>query len=427
MASWRFSVGNLVTRAASGPAAVSPAVEDSLLPLVNLGSGYPDEVGGLEWRSDGDYEVDFDLNLLAASSERSDAHTGWLDLINILSGTPGLPANPPDWGSYGGRATALRLYRPLAQEVDVMPGEQLKLEVGIYRPSGAAGATGVRVRVIDAWSGKGWNGSAWADGGVLDSQVTADAWKDVAETIDADTERTERSTYRVIIEPIAMTFDGTSYVYASANGGPGSPALYAAVDLVAIIGHNLPADADVALAPQPSGTSLTLTPVQPSCYEVGEAPQMIRTWRLSIQMPAGVQPRPELGEVWIGGVRTMTVGSPIPTFGGEENTPGQLRVEGPRKRLEVVADAGRPVQDLNLAFRARDDASWRQLRDEVMRLTRYGADPLLLLPGSSVDGEDRPVHGRVGETLAWSIITPTATGSARTYAIPFVESPFAGG
>ncbi len=89
MSDWRYSVGNLVNRAIAAPAAVSPAAQDPLLPLSNLGSGYPDEQGGLQWRSDGTYAIDFDLNLLADESDSAAAPTGWLDLLNLLAGTPG--------------------------------------------------------------------------------------------------------------------------------------------------------------------------------------------------------------------------------------------------------------------------------------------------------------------------------------------------
>lgn len=426
MASWRFSVGSLVSRAVAAPAAVSPAAADSLLPLANLGTGYPDQEGGLTWRSDGAYAIDFDTNLLAASSSAADAPTGWRDLLNVLGGTPGLPANPPDWGAYGARNPALRLYRPVVQEIEMMPGESVKLELGIYRPSGAAGATGIQVRVVDRSTGKGWNGSAWADGGILDSESTADTWKDIAETITADTTRTERTVYLVIIEPVAASYDATSYVYASANGAAGAPVLYAAVDACALVGHELPADTDVALVPQGGGTTLTLTVAQPSCYVVGVAAQLVRTWRLTIQLPAGVQPRPKIGEVWIGSARTMLVGSPVMPIGGEEGAPGQLVVETGRGRREVVPDDARPSGELALQFRATTAAAFRQIRDEIARLTRFGADPLLLLPGEDFDGAGRVYHGRVEDRLAWSIVTRTAGGeSLRTFALPFRESPFA--
>jgi hypothetical protein len=415
MASWRFAVGNLVSRAPAPPAAVSPAAADADLVLANLGSGYPDQQGALQWRSDGTYALDFDLNLLATSSSRADAPTGWADLLNILSGAPGLSAHPPDWGTYAGR-TALRLYRPEVQDVEVMPGETVMLTVGLYEPAASA-ATGCRVRVTDLWSGLSWDGAAWVAGGVVDLQSVDDTWKDVAEEITPAAGRAERSTYRVTIEPVAGAYDATTYVYAS------GPALFAAVDLCGVIGHNLDAAA-VTLVPQPSGTTLTLTPAQPSMYVVGAATQLIRTWRLTIQMPAGNAPRPILGEVWIGTLRTMLVGSPVPTFGGEESSPGQIRVEGPRKRVEVVPDDARAVTSLDLAFLAPNDATFLQIRDEIVRLTRFGADPVLLVPGDRFEGIGRMYHGRIEDRVSWEV-EPVSTGSAWSFGMPFTESPFA--
>jgi hypothetical protein len=424
MASWRFSVGNLVTRAFADPAAVAPALADSILPLADLGSGYPDEQGGLQWRSDGAYAIDFDLNLLASSSDRADAPTGWLDLVNLLSGTPGLSANPPDWGAYGARATALRLYRPVVQEIDVMPGETVTLSMGIYRPSGAAGATAVQVRVVDTWSGKGWDGSAWADGGILESQAVVDTWEDFTESITADVSRQERSVYYVIVEPVAASYDATSYVYASANGAAGIPVLYASPDLVALIGHNLPADATVTLDPQPAGTSLTITPAQPSVYTVGAAAQAVRTWRLSIQMPTGVQPRPVLGEVWIGSTRTLLGGSPVLPITVGEGDEGQARAEAVGGRQDVLGTGVPTRASIMLQF-TFDDASYKQARDEVARLTRHGEEPLLLLTSDSFEGAGRVYHGRLGSEVAYSRISPGEDDALRSFTWEFEESPLA--
>jgi len=428
MADWRFSIGNGVLRAANPPAAVSPAAADADLALSNWRTGYPDQLGAFQWRSDGTYAADLDLNLLAASSERADAPTGWYDLLNYLAGTPGLPANPPDWGTYAAR-TALRLFRPVAQDVEVMPGESVRIAGGLYRPA-ASDATGVEVRVVDLTTGHQYDAGAvgWDDDGKIDEQTTDDAWKDFAVTISADPSHGERRTYRVVVSPQAGAFSATTYVYASANGGSGSPALFQTIDTFALIGHNLPAGATVSAVPQPAGTTITLTVGQPSCYAVAAAAQLVQVWRISVSIPAALRPstpRPIIGEPWLGLVRTMLVGSPIPTFGGDESAPGQIRVSGPRKRQEIVPDSARPVTSLELVFRARDDASFRQVRDEIMRLTRFGADPILLLPDALFEGAGRVYHGRVEDRLAWSIITPTSTGSARSFGMPFLESPFA--
>jgi len=423
MATWGYAIGSLVGRSALAPVAVSPATFDALLPATNLGNGYPDELAGFTWRSDGAYAVDFDLNLLANASERADAPTGWADYLNFLAGTPGLPANPPDWGNYGARNPALRFFRPSVQEIDVMPGETVKLDVGIYWVSAGSTATGVRVRVVDRWSGKGWNGSAWASGGVLDSTTVADTWKDIAEQIDADTARTERTTYLVILEPIATSFGVTTVCYASDNGAAGSPALYGAVDLCAIVGHNLPANATVTLAPQPSGTSITLTPAQPSMYTVAVASQLIQVWRLSIQMPTGNQPRPILGEVWIGTARTFDRSPTLPIPVTEADK-GQVRIEAARGRVEVLSDPGRPAAGLRLEM-STPEADYVRVRDEIMRLTRFGGEPMLLIPSAAFEG-GRFYHGRVGQEISYTRFTAAdGTEHWRSFQLAFDESPFA--
>lgn len=419
MASWRFAIGNLVSRAPAAPAAVSPAAEDTLYPLESWGTGYPDQQGGFQWRADGSYEADLDLNLLADESDRADAPTGWWDLLNVLAGTPGLPADAPDRDTYEGRS-AVRLYRPIAQDVDVMPGETVKVAMGLFLPAGST-ATGARVRVVDLSTGQAWEGSStddWTDEGVVAEQGAA-AWLDVAEEIAADAARTERATYRVIVEPVAASYGATTFVYAS------TPALFAAVDLGAIVGHNIPAGALVELAPQPSGTAIALTPAQPSMYAVAVAEQLAQTWRLSIQMPGGVQPRPLLGEVWLGTARTLLAGSPVLPIGLAESAPGQISLEAGRKRKEVVPDEARPVVELELQFKARNDAAYQQIRDEIARLTRFGADPLLLLPGEAFEGAGRVYHGRIEDEVKYSLVSPVDGGSLRTFTLPFVESPFA--
>jgi len=423
MADWRFSVGSLVSRAPRAPVAVAPAAADALLPLANLGTGYPDQQGGLTWRSDGAYAIDCDLNLLAETSAAADAPTGWRDLLNVLAGTPGLPANPPDWGNYGGRNPALRLYRPTVQYLDVMPGEAVKLSASIRWPAAAAGATGIRVRVVDGWSGKGWNGTTWADGGVLDSQLVADTWKDIAEQVDADVNRSERSTYSVIFEPIAASYGATTYCYVSANAAAGTPALFAEVDTVAIVGHNLPDGATVTLAPQPSGLSLAIIPAQPSMSATTMS-QLVQTWRLTIQMPAGNQPRPELGEAWIGKARTLLGHAPTLPISVTEGSPGQTRVEGGSGRLAVVGTGTPTRASLMLQF-VFDDAGYRQGRDAVARLTRFGEEPLLLLPSESFEGAGRIYHGRLGAEVAYSRITPGADDALRSFTWEFEESPLA--
>lgn len=433
MANWKISVGNLVSRAPRPPAAVSPAAADSVLPLAKLGSGYPDEEGALQWRSDGAYAIDFDLNLLAQESEAADAPTGWRDLLLSLAGTPGLPANPPEWGTFAGR-TALKFYRPTYQDVTIGPGERARITGGIYLLA-ASTATGVVVQVVDLKSGKQYDAGAvaWDFDGEIAEQTADDAWLDFAVTIEADADQVERRTYRVVVTPTAAVYGATTYGYISANGGSGSPALFAEVDLAALIGNKLPAGATVSLDPQPSGTSIPITITQPSSYAVAEASQLVQVWRLTIAIPAALRPstgRPIIGEVWIGRAQELLVKSPaMPTPTVNVGSPGQVRVEGGRGRVEVVPGDDGALESLDIRFHAIGDAAYQQVRRGISEFTRFGAEPLLLIPSEHWEGEGRVYHARMEDRLSFAIVVPPdddGEGELRTFGYPLHESPLAG-
>lgn len=432
MASWKFSVGNLVSRAARYPVAVSPAVEDSDLLLKQLGNGYPDHEGALQWRSDGAYAIDIDVNALAETSTAADAPTGWHDLLLVLAGTPGLGPNPPDWATYAGR-TALRFFRPVFQDVWVMPGETVKITGSIYRPSGAAGSTGTEVRIVDLTTGRQYDAVAVAfdDDGKVAEQTTADAWLDFAVTIAADTSHGERRLYRVIVRPQAASYGATTYGYISKSGASGSPALFAEADVFALLGHHLPAGTTLTFVPQPSGTTVTLTLAQPSCSVIAPGgTQLIQTWRLTISTPSALQltsPRPIFGEVWIGKARTLLGGSPVLPISLTEGDPNQVRVEGQRRRVEVAGDDGPHFPtEMMLQFTFATD-SYEQARDEVARLVRFGVEPLLLLPSDSFEGSGRLYHGRLGEEVRYQRISPGTDEALRSFGWEFTESPLAAG
>ncbi len=298
-----------------------------------------------------------------------------------------------------------------------MPGEDFKLKIGLYRPTAAAGATGARVTVTDLWSGKSWDGAAWADGGVLAVQTTLDTWLDVDEEITADSGRTERSTYRVVVEPVAASYGSTSFVYFSLNGTNGSPALVAEADLVAIIGHNIPDDAVVALG------AISMSPASPAFYTT-DVSVYTQTWRLSIDMPSGNRVRPIIGEVWIGKIRTLLGKSPVLPISLAEGDPNQARIETLGGRVEVLG-TGIPTRASMLLNFTFDEASYKQARDEVARLTGNGEEPLLLLTSDSFEGAGRLYHGRLGSEVTYSRISPGEADALRSFGWAFEESPLA--
>lgn len=413
---WGYSIGNVMTRAPKAPVAVSPALADTIMPLSNLGSGYPDQLAALQWRSDGVYAIDIDSDLLAHTSEREDAPNGCADLLLYLAGTPGLSANPCALGTYE-RAETYKCYRPEFWDVDVMPGEDVRFDVGIRLPA-ASTATGVRVRVVDLSTGDAWEGGStddWALDGVVESHA-ADSWLDVSATITAATTRTERAKYRVILEPIAAAYGATTFAYFS------DPVLLPAVNVCAIVGHNLDIGATCAPA---AGDTISVTALQPACYGTSTSEQFSRLWRLTLTQAADFSPRPILGEVWLGLYRTLLLGSPTVPFGPTERS-HNLTLEGARGRRQVVPDEARHTTELTLPFMARSAAHAEQIRDEIARLTRHGAEPMLLFPGVSYDGAGRVLHGRIGEEVAYSIVSPTGVADyACSFGLTFSESPFA--
>jgi len=411
MAVWQYSLGNLISRApASGVA--SGSTEDALYPLANLGNGFPDEPARWEWEAAGTYAATFDLNMLATSSARTDAPSGWRSLPLTLAGTPGLPANPPEWGTFDTRPNTLKFYEPVYQDIDVMPGEDLLFEGGIRLPAASA-ATGVRVVVINLMTGEQWDGpgNEWNDDADPLARETADdTWNDVSEAIVAA--NLLRTTYRVILMPEAAAYDNTTYAYCS------TPTVSASQDFVALIGNNIPAGSTLTWS---DGTvTRTLTPEFPSCFQTGTASSKA-DWTLTVTMPANtaaLQQAPYIGELWAG--RLLNLGDcPAFPFDITEGDLSQVRLEGGLGRESVYTEAD---QTFNRAFKMTFkslQAGYESMRDDFLRACRYGADPVLLAPISTLEGAV-VWHGRVGPDAVYSLTSRTR----RSYTVTMRESPF---
>lgn len=417
MASWGYSVGNVMSRAPAALVPVSPAAEDATMPLSTIGNGYADTRSALAWRADGTYAADKDVSLLDRTSDLAHAPNGCSDLLLELAGTQALSEDPCDVGTYEGR-TAYRLYRPEMWDVDVMPGEGVRLDCGLWLPAASA-ATAVRVRVVDLETGDGWEGGStddWELDGVVASHAAA-SWLDLAVVITPRAELTERTRYRVILEPVAATHGPTTYAYVS------DPALIPGIDLAAIVGHNL--DVGATVTPVGGGDAIAVTALQPSCYGLGAGPVYSRAWRWTLTQSATYSPRPILSELWLGLYREMLAGGPALPFGPEERSHG-LTLVGARGRRQVIPDEARPTSEWSLPFRARSTAHADQIRDEIARLTRHGAEPLLVMPSSKVEG-GRVLHGRVGDGVAYQMISPSgADDFVVAFGLDFSESPFPG-
>jgi len=222
-----------------------------------------------------------------------------------------------------------------------------------------------------------------------------------------------RSSYRVVISPVAASYSATTYVYASSysNELDGSPAMIGEADLAALVGHNIPDSATVTVGP----ISLPITAV--SCAATDTA-SYTQVWQLAIQMPAGNQPRPKIGELWIGMNRVFLRG-PDPGITVKEGDPNQIRVEAAQGRLEILSDQRLPAEAISMGIRTFTDAAFAQYKNEIQRGTRFGADPILLLPDAALEGSGRVIFGRIGQEISYT----HKEAGFRSFTIEFKESP----
>jgi len=429
MGNWQVAVGNGVFRSAVAPVTFGIPQEDPLYPLSNFGLGQPDTAA--RWEripAPAIYAAVIDLNMLAASSPRADAPLGWADFLNAAAGTPGLPANPPVIGSFATRSNVLQFFRPVFQDVPVMPGETVTVSAGIFRPS-AGTSVAVKLRVLDLSTGKSWDGNAnaWSiNDRFVENQAVVDVWKDFTETIPADPARLVRGNYRVLLEQDSPPHGATTFCYAS-NGTAlltnGLPAIYPDVDFAAIIGHNIASGSVVTLGPHLGGpVILTFSPIVfPSMFDTVVTASQIQQWRLTITMPqasADFRERPFIGELWLGTIADMAWCPRFP-FDLSPVDSGQVRALGGYGRQSVFSDATRDRHRLKMNFEA-DEAGYLQARDFLEGATRHGADPLLIMPVDTLEGATAIYHARLNNEVLYSRIN----NQRRRYSLVAEEDPF---
>lgn len=412
MSTFRFSAGNLVSRAPAAPVAATPSAADSTFGVADLGNGYPDEPARWAWNASGTYRVNLDLNLLEVASSRTEAPTGWGDFGLERDGTPGLGPFPPGWGMFGGSDLALRIYRPVFQDFQVMPGETIRVQVGLYLPA-ASSATQAWATLIDLETGEQYDaaGEAWNTSlAGLGGQAATDAWLDLDVEVPATDGRTRRAAYRLILGLDAAAYDGTAYAYYRGREDH-EPSAVGPFSVAAIVGHDLPVDSAVTITENggEGGVAVSLTPAQPSFfgYTFGEAELLHRFYQVQIQTAAGmlgVQGRPFVGELWMGAIQDFAWCPAFP-FVIEDEDLAQVRLPAgghstaPRTRRGFTV-AHHADQIIRMKFKANDDG-YRQVRDVLQDATRHGVDPLLVLPNSALEG-DACFHGRVDKKVTYT-------------------------
>jgi hypothetical protein len=156
----------------------------------------------------------------------------------------------------------------------------------------------------------------------------------------------------------------------------------------------------------------------PSAY-VSDTAEITQSWTLTLVCGANT-PRPRIGELWFGRLTTLTRGVD-PDIDVTEGDIAQIRVQGAGGRQEVVSDLKFPVSYSRLKVRTFTDAQHIQYRNEITRGTRFGADPIVVVPPDELQGSGRLIHARVGAVVQ----TKHRDQTWREFDVDLMESPMA--
>jgi hypothetical protein len=128
------------------------------------------------------------------------------------------------------------------------------------------------------------------------------------------------------------------------------------------------------------------------------APVYHRYWRLRLPSFTGLT-IPGLGELVLG-QSTALLRSPnlAPTITWKES--GQIRRGALSGAMRARNLSGWPTREVELTFRFKDQASFRQHRDELWRGSRGGAIPAILISSDATQGVEYPCYGMLSATFA---------------------------
>jgi hypothetical protein len=143
---------------------------------------------------------------------------------------------------------------------------------------------------------------------------------------------------------------------------------------------------------------------------------------LTITMPANSaawMASPFIGELWAGRLVDM-VACPGYPFDIIEGDIGQVRLEGGLGREDVFSEIERPLRAFKLRFKTTNASQYEDARDSFLRASRFGAEPVMLAPVSTLEDADTIWHGRVGPETTYARVGATK----RTFEVTMRESPF---
>jgi len=378
---------------------MAPTGTDALYPLAQMFDGKP--YLATKWIGAGaDPRVTVDLNQIPGDGEGpgSAPATSYSGVWTADVGTIAVEGTIKNSG-----ASSIKLTGVGAQcHVDILvrAGQKRKAEWALY---GNTVATNFQVTNLHTGKNLFPDGSWGALGTLLDSQVAA-SWK------------TGSIQYQV--ESLAAC--GSSplvwlrFTFISQGATPAyidDILDYPAVDFAGCFGTQ---NWDPVLAPQLrsstdnfSGSDVlqgAMTFAKPVVSVRLAAPVYNRWWRLKLLGTPRVAPG--LGEFVLGQAQLL---QRAPQLG-----PKVSWIEAGQIRRGAISGATRarnmgpwPTRDVQMSWRFKDQASFRQFRDELFRGSRGGAIPTILMATDATQGLDYPVFGMLSETFAGKRIATT--------------------
>lgn len=380
MAGIRFLGGpyfNVLGRSAAiSPLSVSG--EDALFVRASLYGGTPSDP--FRFNAVGANTVTVDLNLIPNGSMET-AFVGNLPTAAwIKSGTP---TTARDTGTFHGGAASMSITGAsgeyAAYDVTVRAGESFRYDM--WGAGGAAGGTAI-IRIQNRQTGK------W----LKSDQTWQSAQQDL---LSKASPGFANAVGNVVVESFLSSLTGTVTlrVYCLAGTG-GNNAYYddmflwPAIDFTSIHGHNISPVCAVTLHSSTDNfaandtTRLTLTPGIPSFYGIIGGPVYTdRYWRLAITSTDNPGGAPWVGE-WVLGQQQTLLRNQSYGWKTEFVDPQQREMsEAGEQRANLLTEGQR--RRLKLQFDYNSLAKFQEARDAIMRVTRNGAYPCVIVPDDS--------------------------------------------
>ena len=311
---------------------------------------------------------DFDMTAIVNYGQEDGTSSPW------SGGGIAAASDQKHTGTYALKGTVSGAYGYV--DIQVRPGEQWQF-IGWNRGDGQAAAR-FMLNILD--SGQYWNGTGWTTTLTVVGSNATTTWTQYTATFTVP-------SFSELLRPLVTL---RVYIFQSAVAGStwyDDILLIPGVNLVAVLGHNVPSRAPVKAtswggeAYQSGGTGTgTMTNFQPGVSAIVSSMVFARSWRVFFDdtvSNAGYAPR--VGEIILGQTVDLLKNPSFPIrFTAKE--PGQIRNMTRDGAETVMNSASRAAWSGLLSFQFAQASEYKQLRDALIYSGRSGGFPAVIIP-----------------------------------------------